>query len=85
DNGDLLYVAARAEIVWDGPLVASFDGAQRVVRFHVREVRRMRAVLPFRWSAVERAPQFAAMAAGAGSNAAAGAGVVVSSASASAS
>ncbi|MBZ4358990.1 pyridoxamine 5'-phosphate oxidase family protein, partial [Mycobacterium tuberculosis] len=31
DNGDLLYVAARAEIVWDGPLVASFDGAQRVV------------------------------------------------------
>ncbi|MBN3836840.1 pyridoxamine 5'-phosphate oxidase family protein [Burkholderia sp. Ac-20344] len=66
DNGDLLYVAARAEIVWDGPLVASFDGAQRVVRFHVREVRRMRAVLPFRWSAVERAPQFAAMAAGAG-------------------
>ncbi|WP_175915567.1 pyridoxamine 5'-phosphate oxidase family protein [Burkholderia sp. BCC1638] len=65
DSGDLLYVAARAEIVWDGPLVASFDGAQRVVRFHVREVRRMRAVLPFRWSAVERAPQFAAMAAGA--------------------
>ncbi|AXF24311.1 pyridoxamine 5'-phosphate oxidase [Burkholderia pyrrocinia] len=62
DSGDLLYVAARAEIVWDGPLVASFDGAQRVVRFHVREVRRVRAVLPFRWSAVERAPQFAAMA-----------------------
>ncbi|WP_175997848.1 pyridoxamine 5'-phosphate oxidase family protein [Burkholderia stabilis] len=64
DSGDLLYVAARAEIVWDGPLVASFDGAQRVVRFHVREVRRVRAVLPFRWSTVERAPQFAAMAAG---------------------
>ncbi|EKS9800372.1 pyridoxamine 5'-phosphate oxidase family protein [Burkholderia cepacia] len=89
DHGDLLYVAARAEIVWDGPLVASFDGAQRVVRFHVREVRRMRAVLPFRWSAVERAPQFAVMAAGvvanAGAGAGAGAGVVVSSASASAS
>ncbi|UTV58284.1 pyridoxamine 5'-phosphate oxidase family protein [Burkholderia arboris] len=63
DSGDLLYVAAHAEIVWDGPLVASFDGAQRVVRFHVREVRRVRAVLPFRWSAVERAPQFVATAA----------------------
>ncbi|MCA7949071.1 pyridoxamine 5'-phosphate oxidase family protein [Burkholderia seminalis] len=63
DSGDVLVVAARAEIVWDGPLVASFDGAQRVVRFHVREVRRLRAVLPFRWSAVERAPQFAATAA----------------------
>ncbi|KAB0640532.1 pyridoxamine 5'-phosphate oxidase family protein [Burkholderia latens] len=58
DSGELLYVAARAEIVWDGPLVASFDGAQRVVRFHVREVRRTRGVLPFRWSAVEPAPQF---------------------------
>ncbi|WP_186249527.1 MULTISPECIES: pyridoxamine 5'-phosphate oxidase family protein, partial [unclassified Burkholderia] len=79
DNGDLLYVAARAEIVWDGPLVASFVGAQRVVRFHVREVRRMRAVLPFRWSTVERAPQFAAMAAAeAGASAVAGAVVVPS-------
>ncbi|AXK61848.1 pyridoxamine 5'-phosphate oxidase family protein [Burkholderia sp. IDO3] len=66
ERGDLVYVAADAEIVWDGPLVASFDGAQRVVRFHVREVRRTRGVLPFRWSAVERAPQFAAMAASAG-------------------
>lgn len=64
DSGDVLYVAARAEIVWDGPLVASFDGAQRVVRFHVREVRRTRGALPFRWSAPERAPQFAAMAEG---------------------
>ncbi|WP_175759733.1 pyridoxamine 5'-phosphate oxidase family protein [Burkholderia ambifaria] len=64
DSGDVLYVAARAEIVWDGPLVASFDGAQRVVRFHVREVRRTRGALPFRWSVPERAPQFAAMAEG---------------------
>ncbi|MGY6242259.1 pyridoxamine 5'-phosphate oxidase family protein (plasmid) [Burkholderia ambifaria] len=64
DSGDVLYVAARAEIVWDGPLVASFDGAQRVVRFHVHEVRRTRGVLPFRWSMPERAPQFAAIADG---------------------
>ncbi|KVH08763.1 pyridoxamine 5'-phosphate oxidase [Burkholderia anthina] len=82
ESGDLLYVAAHAEIVWDGPVVASFDGAQRVVRFHVREVRRMRAVLPFRWSAVERAPQFAVMAAmaAASSPAAATAGPVPSAA-----
>ncbi|CAB3748310.1 pyridoxamine 5'-phosphate oxidase [Burkholderia sp. MSh2] len=77
DSGDLLYVAARAEIVWDGPLVASFDGAQRVVRFHVTEVRRTRAALPFRWSAVERAPQFAAMAAGAGAGAGAASAAAV--------
>ncbi|RQR56642.1 pyridoxamine 5'-phosphate oxidase [Burkholderia sp. Bp9140] len=88
DSGDLLYVAAEAEIVWDGPLVASFDGAQRVVRFHVREVRRTRGVLPFRWSTVERAPQFAAMAAGsafAGAQAASASASASTSASASAS
>ncbi|AYZ63744.1 pyridoxamine 5'-phosphate oxidase [Burkholderia multivorans] len=60
ERGDLVHVAARAEIVWDGPLVASFEGAQRVVRYRVQEVRRSAAVMPFRWSPVEWAPQFAA-------------------------
>jgi ferredoxin-NADP reductase/predicted pyridoxine 5'-phosphate oxidase superfamily flavin-nucleotide-binding protein len=59
-SGDLLYIAARAEIVWDGAKLAAFEGAQRLVRFHVQEVRRSRGALPFRWSAVEYAPQFAA-------------------------
>ncbi|MCW0098748.1 pyridoxamine 5'-phosphate oxidase family protein, partial [Burkholderia pseudomallei] len=59
-RGDLLYVAADAEIVWDGPALAAFDGAQRLVRLRIREVRRSAAVLPFRWSAPRFAPQFAA-------------------------
>ncbi|WP_408345543.1 pyridoxamine 5'-phosphate oxidase family protein [Paraburkholderia aromaticivorans] len=59
-TGDLVYVAAVAEIVWDGAELAAFEGAQRLVRFHVREVRRSRGALPFRWSDVEFAPQFAA-------------------------
>ncbi|MGU7774152.1 2Fe-2S iron-sulfur cluster-binding protein [Burkholderia sp. MR1-5-21] len=68
ERGDLLYVAALAEIVWDGPLVASFDGAQRVVRYRVQEVRRSAAVMPFRWSTVEWAPQFADRVARSGVN-----------------
>ncbi|WNC91870.1 pyridoxamine 5'-phosphate oxidase family protein [Paraburkholderia sp. FT54] len=59
-TGDLLYLAVRAEIVWDGAELAAFEGAQRLVRFHVQEVRRSRSALPFRWSEVEFAPQFAA-------------------------
>ncbi|ASW00847.1 pyridoxamine 5'-phosphate oxidase family protein [Paraburkholderia aromaticivorans] len=59
-SGDLVYVAADAEVVWDGAELAAFEGAQRLVRFHVREVRRSRGALPFRWSDVEFAPQFAA-------------------------
>lgn len=58
-NGDLLYLAARAEIVWQGPEVAAFEGAERLMRFHVQEVRRSKGVLPFRWSDVDYAPQFA--------------------------
>jgi ferredoxin-NADP reductase/predicted pyridoxine 5'-phosphate oxidase superfamily flavin-nucleotide-binding protein len=58
-SGDLLYIAARAEIVWDGAELAAFEGAQRLVRFYVQEVRRSRSALPFRWSDVEYAPQFA--------------------------
>lgn len=58
-RGDVLYVAAEAEIVWDGPDLAAFEGAQRLVRYRVREVRRSEAALPFRWSEPELAPQFA--------------------------
>lgn len=57
-SGDLLYLAVQAEIIWDGDELASFAGAQRLVRFHVNEVRRSRGALPFRWSDVELAPQF---------------------------
>ncbi|SMG49119.1 pyridoxamine 5'-phosphate oxidase family protein [Paraburkholderia susongensis] len=57
-RGDLLYLAVRAEVNWDGPEVAQFPMAQRLVRFHLDEARRVRRALPLRWSAVEYAPQF---------------------------
>ena len=60
ESGDLLYVAARAEIIWEGTELAAFPLAERLVRFRITEVRRSRAVLPFRWSAVDYAPQFLA-------------------------
>ncbi|MGF6484189.1 pyridoxamine 5'-phosphate oxidase family protein [Paraburkholderia sp. JPY419] len=57
-TGDLLFLAVRAEVIWDGDELAAFAGAQRLVRFHVDEVRRSRGALPFQWSQVELAPQF---------------------------
>jgi ferredoxin-NADP reductase len=59
-SGDLLYLAVRSEIIWQGAELAAFEGAERLMRFHVQEVRRSKGVLPFRWSDVEYAPQFAA-------------------------
>lgn len=57
DKGDLLHLAVEAEIIWDGPLVAAFEGAERVLRFRVREVVRNVGALPFRWSVSQPAAQ----------------------------
>lgn len=58
-TGDLVHLAVRAEVVWEGAELAAFEGAQRLVRFHIDEVRRSPGALPFQWSEVELAPQFA--------------------------
>ncbi len=59
-NGDLLYVAVAAEIIWDGAELAAFDGAQRLVRCKVTGMRRLPAALPLRWSAAGLSPFLAA-------------------------
>jgi predicted pyridoxine 5'-phosphate oxidase superfamily flavin-nucleotide-binding protein len=55
-TGDLLYLAVTGEIVWDGPEVEAFVGAQRLTRFDVREAIRLPGALPFRWSAPDYSP-----------------------------
>ncbi len=46
ETRDTLYLAGRAEIIWDGPEVAAFAGAQRLVRYHLTKVIRVEAALP---------------------------------------
>lgn len=59
-SGDLLHVAATAEIVWDGPQVEAFVGAQRLVKFRVHDVLRQKRAMPLAWSAVQLSPILAA-------------------------
>lgn len=59
DQGDLLHLAVEAEIVWEGPLVAAFEGAERLLRFRVREVVRNVGALPLRWGEAQPAAQLA--------------------------
>ncbi len=59
ESGELLYVAARARITWDGPEVEAFEGAQRLLHFAVTSVRRVEGALPLRWGEAEMAPQLA--------------------------
>lgn len=55
-TGDLLYLAVDAEIIWDGPLLDSFVGAQRLLRLQVRSMVRIVAALPLRWGAAQLSP-----------------------------
>jgi len=60
DSGDLLQLTGRAHIVWDGPEVQAFAGAQRLLQIGVEEALWRPAALPLRWSAPAYAPQLEA-------------------------
>lgn len=55
-GGTTLQVAATAEIVWDGPEVERFAGAERLVRFRVEERVTAEQALPLRWRFLENSP-----------------------------
>ena len=55
-EGDLLYIAARAEIIWEGAEVKQYEGAQRLLRLHVTSTQLVKRVLPLRWSEAELSP-----------------------------
>ncbi|MGJ3702067.1 pyridoxamine 5'-phosphate oxidase family protein [Variovorax sp. AFSI2.2] len=59
DSGELLHVAATAEIVLDGPELAQFEGAERLLRLHVDHALRRPAALPLRWGDAELSPHLA--------------------------
>lgn len=58
-RGDLLHLAARAEVVQDGPALAAHAGAQRLVRLDLNGGLWRPAALPLRWSAPVPAREFA--------------------------
>ncbi|ROZ79601.1 pyridoxamine 5'-phosphate oxidase family protein [Ramlibacter sp. WS9] len=60
DNGDMLQVAARGEIIHDDAEVLAFEGAQRLLRFQVVSVLRWPSALPLRWGEAEMSPVLAA-------------------------
>lgn len=56
DTRDLLYLTGQAEIVWEGDAVNAFLGAERLIRFHVEEWRRVEASLPLQFQFGEYSP-----------------------------
>jgi len=54
--GTTVHVAARAEILWEGPEVRRFAGAERLVRFTVLECLTAAHAVPLRWRFREYSP-----------------------------
>ena len=63
ESGDLLYLAADAEIIWEGAEVRRFAGAQRLLRFRLREALYVAASLPLRWGPAQPSPFLSSMGA----------------------
>ncbi|KYF70972.1 hypothetical protein [Sorangium cellulosum] len=59
-SGGLLSLTGEAEVVWNGPELSAFAGAQRLLRFRVAEGVWIEDAVPLRWSAPVAAPQLAA-------------------------
>lgn len=55
-TSDLLYLAADAEIIWNGRELDAFDGAERLLRLRVREMKHVKGALPLRWSEARLSP-----------------------------
>lgn len=49
ETRDLVYLTGAAEIVWEGPEVRAFAGAERLIRFHADAVIRIEGGLPLRF------------------------------------
>ncbi|MGF1537014.1 MAG: pyridoxamine 5'-phosphate oxidase family protein [Elainellaceae cyanobacterium] len=56
NTGDLLYLTGQASVVWNGPEVDGFQGAERLVRIRVDRWIRVLASLPFRFQFGEYSP-----------------------------
>ncbi|MBP7414950.1 MAG: pyridoxamine 5'-phosphate oxidase family protein [Giesbergeria sp.] len=61
EDGGLLHVAARAELLWSEADRAPWPGAQRVLRLLVLGGVWRAQALPWRWTQAQPAPQFSAM------------------------
>jgi hypothetical protein len=58
-SGDVVVLTGTAEVLWEGPEVQAFAGAQRILRVRVAEGRSLPGAMPLRSTRVEFASQLA--------------------------
>lgn len=56
EQGSLLYLTGSAEVIWDGVDIANYEGAARLLRFHLDRGYRVAGSLPLCWSDPDFSP-----------------------------
>jgi uncharacterized protein len=56
NQGNLLYLTGTAEVIWEGAEIIAYQGAERLLRFHLARGYRVEGSLPLRWSTPEFSP-----------------------------
>jgi uncharacterized protein len=56
EQGDVLYLTGKAEVVWDGAEISGYAGAERLLRFRLEKGYYVERSLPLRWSRPEFSP-----------------------------
>ncbi|MEM9219047.1 MAG: pyridoxamine 5'-phosphate oxidase family protein [Cyanobacteria bacterium P01_F01_bin.150] len=57
EQGNLLYLTGRAEVLWDGhPDIAHYPGAERLLKFYLHRGVYVEGSLPLSWSVPEQSP-----------------------------
>ncbi|PZV06343.1 MAG: flavin-nucleotide-binding protein [Leptolyngbya sp.] len=56
NQGDLLYLTGTAEVIWDGSEVTAYEGAERLLRFHLQKGYCVAGSLPLAWSTPKFSP-----------------------------
>jgi len=56
ENGDLIYLAVIVKIIWEGPALQEFAGAQRLLHMTVTQQIKLSSALPLRWGSAQLSP-----------------------------
>jgi uncharacterized protein len=55
-QGNLLYLTGTAEVIWQGAEIFAYEGAERLLRFHLSQGYRVENSLPLHWSTPKSSP-----------------------------
>lgn len=59
-TGDMLYISGKAEIIWNGPEVEAFEGAERLVTVEITSTTLVERAMPVTWKFNDYSPSLEA-------------------------